>query len=452
MRLKRLAAMTMACTMAASMALTGCGGSKGSGESSSAAGQPAGTAAPGTSAAEKSDSGAADKSGGKAMELTYWTLESRKAAAEPIVEEWNNTHDDVKIVLSIYSTDGMKDACKVAASSKTLPNMWFNWGGSLGGFYAENGLTYDLTEYAKEHNWDEKFSENSLKLSNLGGQLCGYPNSYKVVGIYYKKDLFEKCGLEVPKTFEEFEKVCATLKENGITPISTAGLNGWHTMRFVELLFEHYAGAELHDKMNTFDESVDNEAVVKAFEKYQEFCEKGYFPEGFTTQDPNDTLIALATGQCAMDVQGPWYDAQILRNEQNPSDYGVFAFPSGGTNRMSAFVEMTQFNVNNTEEELDACIEFMDYFHSQENVEKYAEGFSLPLARLDAKLVDSQPNVPVLMDMSKENGVFLITDQAFPTEVADVLFNAQDAIANGQMTPQDAAKSIQEAIENYKNK
>ena len=57
-----------------------------------------------------------------------------------------------------------------------------------------------------------------------------------------------------------------------------------------------------------------------------------------------------------------------------------------------------------------------------------------------------------MMDMSKENGVFLITDQAFPPEVADVLFNAQDALANKQMTPQEAAANIQAAIESYKNK
>ena len=54
-----------------------------------------------------------------------------------------------------------------------------------------------------------------------------------------------------------------------------------------------------------------------------------------------------------------------------------------------------------------------------------------------------------MIETSNENGIFTITDQSFPTEVADVLFNAQDAIANGQMEPADAAKEIQAAIENY---
>lgn len=448
MRLRRLTAMVLAGMMVSSIALTGCGQSSGESTESIAS-----TAGAGTTAAPSADAGSTSKgSDGEVMELTFWTLDDRKEAAEPIVKEWNDTHEDVKIILSIYNTDGIKDACKIAASSGTLPNMWYNWGGSLGSFYEENGLTYDLTEYAKENDWNNKFNEASLSLCTFNGKLSGYPNSYKAMTIYYKRALFEKCGLEVPTTFEEFEQVCATLKENGITPISTGGLYGWHTMRFVELLVEHYAGAELHDKMNTFEESFNNEAMVQALAKYKEFCDKGYFPEGFATQDPNDTLLALATDQCAMDIQLPSYDAKLNKNDLDPADYGVFAFPSGGTNRMSAFADMTQFSAKNTKEELEACIEFIDFYHSPEIVEKYTNGFSMPLARLDAKMAADQPNVPRIMELSAESGVFLITDQALPTEVADVLFNAQDAIANGQMTPEDGAKNIQAAVEAYLNK
>lgn len=222
-------------------------------------------------------------------------------------------------------------------------------------------------------------------------------------------------------------------------------------MRFVELLIEHYAGSELHDKMNTFDESYNNKAVVQALEKYQEFCDKGYFPDGFLTQDPNDTLIGVANGKCAMDIQGQWYDGNIVQNGLDPNNFGVFAFPSGDTNRLSSFAEMTEFNVNNTESQLDACMKFMDYYYNEENVEKYAEYYNMPLPLKNPEMPEGQPNVPTLLALGEKNGTFTITDQAFPTEVADVLFNAQDAIANGQMTPEDGATNIQNAIEDYNN-
>lgn len=430
MKAKKITALAMASIMILATALTGCG-EKG-GEEGKGSG----------------DGGSKDG----VTEVTFWQLSTRQEAFEPMIEEFNSTHDDIKVTASYYDTDGIKDACKVAASSKTLPNMWFNWGGSLGGFYVDNGLTYDLTSYAEENGWADKFNSNALNLCTYDGKISGYPTSYNVLGFYYRKDIFEQYNLEVPTTFEEFEQVCATLKENDVTPISTAGLYGWHTMRFIELLIEHYAGAEQHDAMNTFDESWDNDAVTKAFEKYKEFVDKGYFPDGFLTQDPNDTLIAVANGQCAMDVQGQWYDGNIIQNELDVNNYGVFAFPSGDTNRMSSFAEMTQFNADNTDEELAACVEFMNFCYSQENADKYSEYYNLPLPTADPKMPEGQPNVPVMIETGEKNGTFTITDQAFPTEVADVLFNCQDAVANGEMQPDEVGVKIQEAIDSYNSK
>ena len=395
-----------------------------------------------------SAAGAEEKASSDKTQVTFWTLSSRQDAVEPIVEEFNELNPSIKVVPSFYDTDGIKDACKVAASSNTLPNMWFNWGGSLGGFYSDNDLTYDLTEYAEENGWHDIFSEGAVSLCMRNGELTGYPTSYNVLGVYYRKDIFKKYNLEIPETFEEFEDTCATLKANGIIPISTAGKFGWHVMRFVELLIEHYAGASLHDQMNTFTESYDNEAVVKALTKYKEFVDKGYFPEGFVTIDPNDTMMAIFSGRAAMDIQGPWYDGMILQNDQDMDNYGVFAFPSGGTNRLSAFAEMTQFSANNTIEELEASIKFMDYYYSEDTAARYAEYFK-PLPKKGAKMPEGQPNAPALLGIASENGTFTITDQAFPTQVADALFSVQDAIAYGQMSPEKGAETIQKAIENY---
>lgn len=384
-----------------------------------------------------------------ATEITFWTMNTRQNAVEPIVEAFNAENEDIKVTASFYDTDGIKDACKVAASSDTLPDMWFNWGGNLGSFYTDNGKTYDLTDYAEANGWNDKFTSASLDLCTFDGKLSGYPTSYNVIGVYYNKNIFDECGIEVPTTFEEFEAACATLKENGYTPMCAAGLNGWHVMRWVELLIEHYTGSELHDKMNTFEESWDNEAVVQAFAKYKEWVDAGYFPDGFLTADPNDTILPMGSGECAMDVQGQWFDGTLIQNELDLSTYGVFAFPSGENNRMSAFAEMTEFNADLTEEELDACVKFMDYYYNAENVETYSEYYNFPLPKQGEKAPEEQVNVDEMIESSNANGIFTITDQAFPTEVADVLFNAQDAIANGEMEPADAAKNIQAAIESY---
>lgn len=384
--------------------------------------------------------------------LSFWTLTTRRDAVNPIIEEFNKENPTLEVVPSYYGIDGIKDACKVAASSKTLPNMWFNWGGALGGFYSDNGLTYNLNAIAKENNWDQTFSNGALDLCIRNGELTGYPTSYNVLGFYYRKDIFAKYNIAVPQTFEEFEQACKTLSDNGIIPLSTAGKYGWHVMRFVELLIEHYAGADLHDQMNTFQKSYNNDAVIKALTKYQEFVTKGYFPQGFVTADPNDTKLLVYSGKAAMDIQGQWNDGTLQTDEQDYDNYEFFAFPSGGTNRMSSFVEMTQFNTNNTQEELEDCIKFMNYYYNQDNVTKYASYYNFPLPRTNATMPEGQPFVPVMLQTANTNGTFTITDQALPTEVVNVLFNVQDGLAYNQITPTEGAQMIQDAITTFKNK
>ena len=203
--------------------------------------------------------------------------------------------------------------------------------------------------------------------------------------------------------------------------------------------------------MNEFKASWDNEAVTQAFTKYKEWVDAGYFPDGFLTADPNDTIMNMGAGYSAMDLEGQWYDGNILQNELDLENYGFFAFPSIESNRMSAFAEMTEFNANLSDEVLAAAVEYMDYLFNETVAANpdLAKYYNLPLPLIGSVAPAEQLNVNTMIDTSNANGTFTITDQAFPTEVADVLFNCQDAVATGEMSPEEPGALIQAAIEAY---
>ncbi len=473
---KKVVSLTMVGLLAVGL-LAGCGSSSSSsdtGESDAAAAaeeeqataEEAGEASPDTEGDEEAETSEEVASSGDTsaveaianvgyegdpVELTFWSLSTRQEGLEALTDIFNSANDNINVTVSCYDTDGIKDACKTAAQSGSMPSMWFNWGGSLGQYYVDNGVTYDLTSYASDHDWDNTFNSGVLSLCTLSDQICGYPTSYNVIGIYYRTDLFDQYGIEVPTTLEEFEDACATLKENGITPISTAGLYGWHVMRLVEQFIEYYAGADEHDQLQALETSWDTDSIVEALTLYHEFCENGYFPDGFITANPDDTYMAFATGTCAMDIQGQWYDATLSSNGADLSVVGWFPFPNG-TDRMSAFAEMVQFNADLSDDELEAAMLYTEFMNSPEAADLYPDDYNLPLPTLDAEMPDAStnPNVESMLDYSSEHGTFTITDQAFPSEVADVLFNCQDAISEGSMTPEEAAPQIQDAIEAYK--
>ena len=452
--LKKVLSASMITTLGLSL-LVGCGSSSdGSGESTT---DSSSTSVVSADVDNDALTQAAQKYGaeytGDAVDLSFWYLSTRQEGTDELVKIWNEQNPNAQITVSYYDTDGIKDACKTAAQSGSMPSMWFNWGGALGQYYVDNGVTYDLTQYAEDNNWSEEVNAGALSLVKLGGQVSGYPTSFNVIGMYYRTDIFEECGLEVPTTIDEFDQVCQTLKDNGYTPITTAGLNGWHVMRLIEQFIEAEAGADEHDKLQALSTSWDTEAVVKGLERYQEYCEKGYFPDGFVTANPDDTYMAFAQGTAAMDIQGQWYDSTLQNNGMSLDNVSWFPFPNG-TGRMSAFAEMTQFSAKLTDDELNAAMAFMHYLYSNEASAEYPTYYNLPLPYSSADAVDAtvNPNVQNMLDTASENGTFTITDQAFPSEVADVLFSYQDAIASGQSTPDEAATAIEAAIESYKSK
>ena len=356
---------------------------------------------------------------------------------------------DVEVVYADGSSH--QNNGRVAAAAGTLPDMWFNWGGTLGGYYVENGLTYDLTDYAAANNWDQKFTAAGMDLMTLHGELSAYPTAVSMVAVFYRADIFEELGLEEPTTFDEFEAILATLKENGYCPMSTASsaAGGWHLMRTMEQLIEHYAGPELHDKMNSLEASWNNEAFIQTLTTLQDWSEKGYFNEGFVTAPAEDTLTKLYTRECVMVFEGQWAERNILQAEQDNNLYGVFLFPNGGTNRMSAFGEGIQFNANITDEKLAAAMAFMDVYYGLDAVAAQPENYKYPMPVIGVGVPEVNIHTAEMVDAVSSSGTFTIGDQALPKELADAWFNVNDNVALGIWTPEEGAAAMQEAVDLY---
>lgn len=386
----------------------------------------------------------------KVTELEYWTLTSRKDLTVELIAQYNEANPEVNLIYSLNSGNDQMQNLKVAASSGTLPDIWFNWGGSLGSFYAETGVAMDLSAYAKANNWDTKFNQAAIALCTFDGKLGGYPIAMSMIGIFYRKDIFEANGLSIPTTYEEFENVMAVLKAAGYAPLALCGKNGFHTMRYVEALIEMYAGSALRDDLYTFKASWDNPAVVKAFAKFKEQVDKGYFPEGFVSLDAGDARGLLYQEKCVMDIEGPWMENNIFTDGQDLSLFGYFKLPlSAKGNRMSGFAEMIQFNANLSDAELAAAMKFVDFHWSPEAVAQWGSMIKQPIPRSDNVIPEKLPMTKLMVADAGEYNTYTITDQALPQEVLPSFYEAQDSVALGSKTPEEAAKLIQAAVEAF---
>ena len=89
-------------------------------------------------------------------------------------------------------------------------------------------------------------------------------SNYFVVN--YNKEIFEKHGISVPKTYAEFKAACDKIKAAGITPIYEPISDGWHHVLWFPMVGPRYEELNpgLADQLNanetTFAESKDHAA------------------------------------------------------------------------------------------------------------------------------------------------------------------------------------------------
>lgn len=384
--------------------------------------------------------------------VTFWSVSADEPVFRALADQFTEQNPNIEIKMTGHASDPHKESLKVAAASGTLPDMWFNWGGTLGSYFPENGFSYDFKQHAEDNQWGDKYIGSSLELVELGGQVSGVPWKVSALGFYFRKDLFEKYDIEPPATFEEFEQVLQKLKENGITPITTGGKGGWHPMRIMEGLIEYYAGAEGHDQLMALEQSwEDNQAVIDAYAKWKEWSDKGYFPKGFLTLDPLEAKFPLFKGEAAMILDSPGFNKLLIDDEQDPELYGFFPMPTD-TDRISSYVVMLQVNKSSAKDVQDAAIAFAEFITSPEVIQENLDIVGFPQARLGSPISEKMPIGSTVVETMSNNGAFLITDQALPQEVLQKFFQAQDDVSLQRMTPEEAAAFVQEGINNYKDR
>jgi raffinose/stachyose/melibiose transport system substrate-binding protein len=384
--------------------------------------------------------------------ISFWGI-----ATQPwqvMIDDFQKTYPNLKVKWTKFSTDEVKQAVRVASSAGKMSDAWFNWGGSLAAPYEDGGHALELTpELMAQYGVDKNIVPAALELARHNGKLYGVPVWVRPMTIFYKKSLFDKCGLSEPKTFDELEKACETLKSKGITPFSCGGKFSWMTMRTTDFLIEHFVGPADHDKLFSLEESYTSPGVVKAFAKLKEWVDKGYFNQGFISVDPGQTLQLLFQDKAAMTFQGPWIEDQdIIKAHLDPNDYVPIVAPSDQKPvRVSGFQEQVQFWSKSKPDAQQAALLFASFITSPEVAKRHIAAFGSPSAVVG---VFPSTDHPIETQMVKwlqgDVQLYLPTDQALPQELVNAFFQAQDSLVLGSITPEVATANIQKAVEAYK--
>ena len=210
--------------------------------------------------------------------------EAAECASGSVEVTANQTTEHKNIQVPALTTDPATYTVAVIATNSIVPLL-------------NEGLIRPLDEYVERYGQDLLPSQ----LIRVDGQVMAIAFMANGQHLYYRKDILEENGIEVPATYDEFLAAAETLRANGVmeTPVAANFKPGWDlAAEFVNAYLG--TGADFFEP-GSAELAIDNENGLMVLETLKAMTE--YMDPDYVTYDTNAVKpvweageVALATG------------------------------------------------------------------------------------------------------------------------------------------------------------
>ena len=147
---------------------------------------------------------------GEKVNLTFW---SWVPGIKEAVDQFNRTHPDIRVKVNTITPGPAGGYAKMYSALKAgnppdLAHVEFQ---ELPGFVLEQGLV-DLTDLGAADAQD-KFVDWQWQQGVFGDRIFAIPQASGPMGFFYRADLFEKWGIDVPATWDEYREAAEQIRE-----------------------------------------------------------------------------------------------------------------------------------------------------------------------------------------------------------------------------------------------
>ena len=358
MKGKKFLALTLIATMTGSM-LAGCGDSSGSSGSTGSTG--------GTETASKEDEGSGE------VELELFSTKTENAdILQEMIDGFMEENPNIKITLTSEADAGT--VLKTRLTKNDIPELIAMGGDSNYTELQSAGVLLELSgedfiSEVQEAYLDMLYDVNVDKEQTA----YGVPYATNASGVLYNEDLFAQAGVEVPKTWSEFQDVVTKLQDAGITPFELTFADSWTCLPPWNSMAPVIPDANFTDERKAGNTTFTG-THEEILEKYLWLLD--YAQEDFMGTTYTDGNAAFANGSAAMMINGNWAISEFL-NTNPDMNVNMFAFPSvddESKNTVTSGVDVLLAVSNQgTEEQQEAAKEFIRYALKPEVAQSYID-------------------------------------------------------------------------------
>ncbi|MCS7475272.1 ABC transporter substrate-binding protein [Umezawaea endophytica] len=226
----------------------------------------------------------------------------------------------------------------------------------------------------------------------IGGAMGG--------GVLYNRAVYDRLGLQVPKTWAEFMANNAKIKAAGVAPVIQTYQDTWTSQIFVLADFHNVAAAEprfAEDYTANKTSYARSPAALKGFQRLQEVHDAGYLTADFASTKYEGGLRQLAAGEGAHFPILTFVVGTLVANHSDQADdVGFFALPGddAAKNGLTVWTPAGIYIPKTTEgAKLKAAKEFLAFIASSEGCEAQTKAYAPtgPYVVKDCPLPDDLP-------------------------------------------------------------
>jgi multiple sugar transport system substrate-binding protein len=195
--------------------------------------------------------------------------------------------------------------------------------------FAAAGWYADLTSMAKNEaagDYDYAgLSQALLKAATFDGKLTSMPMNIEGPVLYYRTDIFKKCGVDEPKTVADVEAAAKKIKgcDSSITPFVSRGLKPALPYTFSNLL-HNMGGSYIINGKSALCSPKDKQAL----ETYSRLL-RDYGPPGVVNYSFPQISALYRAGRAAMAFEASNELRTVMEGGERLKDTKLIPFPAG---------------------------------------------------------------------------------------------------------------------------
>lgn len=248
-----------------------------------------------------------------------------KKAFEDLISDFEAANPGIKVKWNNFDHEGYKSSIRnfLTADAPDLAN-WY--AGNRMAPFVKAGLFEDVSDVWKENGLDDTLKSAAASMT-IDGKKWGVPYTYYQWGIYYRKDIFEKQGIAVPKTWDELKAACAKLKAAGIAPFAIGTKPLWPTGGWFDYMDLRVNGYEFHMDLTAGKVPYTDPKVKAVFAKWAELVKPGYYVKNHAALEWQDAIPLFVQGKAAMYLMGNFAVDVMKNGGLKPEQIGFMQFP-----------------------------------------------------------------------------------------------------------------------------